>query len=213
MLNKIINHWAYQIKTLKFKIEWRKNNSHNRTSAANIFSKDKVTVGNKTYGMLNIRDFGNNEEKLEIGNFVSMSENVYFILGGEHPYNRLSTYPFKKLVLTDEDEATTKGMIKVEDDVWIGFGVTILSGVKIGQGAIVAAGSIVVKDIEPYSIVGGNPCKLIKYRFSETIRRKLIKIDFSKFDDNLIKRYTNILYSEITEENIDKILKIFPKKN
>ena len=61
--------------------------------------------------------------------------------------------------------------------MWIGADAIICSGVTIGQGAIVAAGAIITKDVEPYAIVGGNPAKVIKYRFSESIRRKLVQIN------------------------------------
>ena len=74
-----------------------------------------------------------------------------------------------------------KGDIVVGDDVWIGENAIVCSGVTIGQGAIVAAGAIVTKDIEPYAIVGGNPAKVIKYRFNENIRKKLIQINIGSF--------------------------------
>ena len=114
--------------------------------------------------------------------------------------------------MTDEDEAITKGPIIISDDVWIGFGCLILSGVKIGQGAVVAAGSVVTKDIEPYAIVGGTPAKFIKYRFDKEIRDKLLKIDFSKIDDNFILENKEHLYDEINADNIDEFLKQCPLK-
>lgn len=70
-------------------------------------------------------------------------------------------------------EATSKGDIVVKDDVWIGYGSIILSGVHIGQGAVIAAGSVVSHDVPPYAIVGGVPARLIKYRFSEEMTKKL----------------------------------------
>ena len=69
------------------------------------------------------------------------------------------------------DEATSKGDIIVQDDVWIGYGATILSGLTIGQGAVIAAGSVVTKDVTPYSVVAGVPARVIKYHFGEVWRR------------------------------------------
>ncbi len=91
--------------------------------------------------------------------------------------------------------------------MWIGLGSIICSGVSIGQGAIVTAGSVVTKDVPPYAIVGGSPAKIIKYRFSETIIKKLMNFNFSELIEEKIKKLEGALYKEVTEENIDTILK------
>jgi len=80
-----------------------------------------------------------------------------------------------------------KGDIVIGNDVWIGYGVTILSGVTIGDGAIVAANSCVVKDVPPYSIVGGVPAKVIKYRFDDETIGKLLKIRWWDWDEQKIR--------------------------
>lgn len=84
----------------------------------------------------------------------------------------VSTYPFKRKLFHGGEEAVSKGDIIVGDDVWVGYGATILSGVHIGQGAVIAAGAVVNKDVPPYAIVGGIPAKVIKYRFSESVCKK-----------------------------------------
>ena len=89
----------------------------------------------------------------------------------------------------------------VEDEVWIGYGVTIMSGVKIGQGAIIAAGAVVTKDIPPYAIAGGVPAKVIKYRFSKDIVDELMKIDYSKLTKELIAEHIDEMYFELKEIN------------
>ncbi|MGL5964196.1 MAG: hypothetical protein ACRCZ2_07375, partial [Fusobacteriaceae bacterium] len=81
----------------------------------------------------------------------------------------------------------------------------VLSGVTIGQGAIVAAGSVVTKDIPPYSIVGGNPAKVIKYRYSEKIIDEMITFDWSKIDLNKIEKLRKNLYEPLTLELAKKI--------
>lgn len=112
---------------------------------------------------------------------------MQFIFGSEHPYHCILTFPFKIKVCGQAYEALSKGDIKICDDVWIGYGAVILSGITIGQGAIIAAGNIVTTNVPAYAIVGGNPAKFIKYRFEESIIAKLINIDFSKFDQDFIK--------------------------
>ena len=93
------------------------------------------------------------------------------------------------------------GGIVVEDDVWIGFGATILSGVHIGQGAVVAAGALVTKDVPPYAIVGGVPAKLIKYRFEQELVRELVDIDYSRLDKQDVREHLDELYSELREKD------------
>jgi serine acetyltransferase len=107
----------------------------------------------------------------------------------------------------EECEATSKGDIIIKDDVWIGANAIILSGVTIGQGALIGAGAVVTKDVPPYAIVGGNPAKVIKYRFSEKVIKKLLEFDFSKLDQNKIKTNIEALYKNITDENVDDVLK------
>ena len=195
----------------KLRIEWRKHNSHNGTNPSKDmsivnFPIDRVEVGKGTYGELDVRCWNTDNEKLIIGNYVSIASGVKFILGGNHEYSYASSFPFKARANSQIIEATSKGPIVVEDDVWIATDSIILSGVTIGRGSIVAAGSVVTKSIAPYSVVGGNPAKHIKYRFSETIVEKLSTVDFNKFTDSFISKNLDLLYTEITEDNIDEIL-------
>lgn len=93
---------------------------------------------------------------LQIGNFVSIAQEVIFLLDAEHYVKHLSTFPFKVKYLNNaKEEAFGKGDIIIDDDVWLGYRSTIMSGVHIGQGAVIAAGAIVTKDVPPFSIVGG----------------------------------------------------------
>ena len=152
---------------------------------------------------------GNGNEKLIIGNFCSIAPEVVFLLASEHCYKNISTFPFKVKFLGHENEAGSKGSIIVSDDVWIGYGAVILSGVKIGQGAVIAAGSIVTKDVPPYAIVAGNPAKILKYRFDENVIKKLLDFDFSTLSKEQIQKFSSLIYSEITSENVDEIINSF----
>jgi acetyltransferase-like isoleucine patch superfamily enzyme len=110
---------------------------------------------------------------------VSISEGVTFLLGGNHPYQGITTFPVKVKFLGHAKEAQTKGAIKVGDDVWLGHNAMIMSGVHIGQGAVVAAGAVVTCDVPPYAIVAGNPARVVKYRFAETAIKELLKINYT----------------------------------
>lgn len=183
---------------IKFKLyrkKWRKANGHNRTSPMNVFPMDLVSVGKKTYGNLYVLAF-NRDSKLEIGHFCSIAPGVTFILSADHPTDKVSTYPFKVKIMGEALEGTSKGDIIVGDDVWIGYGATIMSGVKIGQGAVIAAGAVVTKDVPPYAIVGGVPAKILKYRFSEEQISELVKIDYSRLEDSEIASHIDELYQE-----------------
>lgn len=85
-------------------------------------------------------------------------------------------------MLKKEWETQAKGNIIVNDDVWIGDSALILSGVEIGQGAVIAAGAVVTEDVPPYAVVGGVPAKVIKYRFRDDVIKELVKIDYAKVD-------------------------------
>lgn len=193
----------------KFSAEWRKRNLHNFTTPATNFKMDAVQVGKGTYGSLFVvtRDYQN--VKLFIGNYCSIADGVKFLLSGNHQYDIISTYPYELLILKSHGTgiAVAKGDIVVGDDVWIGANAIICSGVTIGQGAIVAAGAIVTKDVEPYAIVGGNPAKIIKFRFSENIRKNLVRINIENiFEKASHDNNFSILHSILNENNIDEII-------
>lgn len=193
----VIGDLWYILKINKSKRRWRKKNEHNSTELCTLVDHSLVSVGNYTYGLLNVVTFSN-ENHLIIGNYCSIAENVTFLLDVEHHLNHISTFPFKVKVLKNEmNEAFGKGNIVIEDDVWIGFGVTIMSGVHIGQGAVIAAGSIVTKDVPPYAIVGGVPATLIRYRFESDLINSLSTVDFGSLDKIMIEKHIDDLYSEL----------------
>lgn len=207
-MRKLINI----IKLILFKKKWRRKNKENFTNSANIFDETKVKVGKMSYGSLKVYMWGNEKERLEIGNYVSIAEDVKFILGGNHNLNTFSTYPFKVMVLGEKSEAWSKGTIVVEDDVWIGMNVIILSGVTIGKGAVIAAGSVVTKDVPPYAVAAGNPARVIKYRFADELRASMNRIDFSKIDYNFVKKNIGKLYSTLTIEVLTGLCENFEDK-
>lgn len=194
------------LKLMLFRLKWRKTNKHNHTSVRRVFDISKVNIGNGTYGALNIYTYSNKAERLDIGNYVSISADVKFILGGNHLIDRISSYPYDVFYFGEIDPSSTKGAIIVEDDVWIGMNAIILSGVRIGQGSVIGAGAVVTKDVPPYAIVVGNPAKVIKYRFSEEIISKLNTINYSSIDASFIQTHHDEFENKLSIENIERIV-------
>ncbi|WP_373077090.1 CatB-related O-acetyltransferase [Fusobacterium varium] len=120
---------------------------------------------------------------IKIGSFSSIGQNV-FIQENYHKYERVSTYHFSQNIYKEKlkEDIYSKGKIVIEEDVWIGSNSVILSGIKIGRGSIIGAGSVVTKDVEPYSIMGGNPARLLKKRFDKKVIKILEKSRWWEWD-------------------------------
>lgn len=196
-----------RIKLFVINRKWRKNNTHNTTSMKSIYDIKRVTVGKGTYGRLNISMY-DETSKVKIGNFCSVADAVTFLVAADHIQTNISTFPFKTKYCGYIPEAVSSGDIIVEDDVWIGHGVSILSNVHIGQGAIIAAGAVVTKDVPPYAIVGGVPAKVIKYRFPKDVIEKLEQCNLGKLTDDIIQKNIESCYTTVTSENVDSIIDI-----
>lgn len=181
------------------KVVWKRDNRHNGTDVANVFDLSIVEVGKGTYGPLKVIST-NNQGKLLIGNYCSIAPEVAFVLNNEHPTDTFSSYPFKTRLLGRNAEAQSKGGITIEDGVWLGYRATVLDGVTIGEGAIVAAGALVAKDIPAYSIAGGVPARILRYRFSPEIIAELMRVDYSIIDSTFALKYENELYEPLTRE-------------
>lgn len=201
------------IKLFIKKKKWRRLNQNNRTRLMNDFNIQLVQVGRCTYGGLNVYTF-NGHNKLTIGDYCSIAPNVAFLVSADHHIDTISTFPFYNNIMGSSNEAISKGDIIVDDDVWIGYGATILSGVHIHQGAVVAAGAVVSRDVPPYTIVGGAPARVIKYRFEQSVIDFLLSLDYGKLDERLIQLYIDDLYKSIDGAELDEIKSLyswFPK--
>ncbi len=185
-------------KFIKAKL-WRRRNPHNFTTlAGDNFPLDKVTVGKLTYGSIHAISYGGNSEFLKIGNCCSIADEVTFLLGGGHRLDCVSTFPFRGKLVGDV-EAMTKGPIVLEDDVWIGYGATVLSGVTLGKGSVVGAGALVCGDVPSYAIVAGIPAKVIRYRFDDETRARLAAIDLGKVDAEFARKEIELLESPLDD--------------
>jgi virginiamycin A acetyltransferase len=183
-----------------FEKRWRNLNLHNETKIGDrFFPMEVVQVGKGTYGNITVQSlYVTPEEKLIIGNYVSIAPDVTFFLGVNHQIRTATTFPFySKLIKRSSIDAISNGPLVIEDEVWIGTGARIFSGIKIGKGAIIGAGSIVTKDVPPYAIVGGNPAKVIRFRFQEDIINVLKPIYFVNFSDEWIKQNIELIYKKI----------------
>lgn len=163
----------------------------------------KNSIGKHTYGLPKIFKLEDTSQ-LEIGKFCSIANDVKIFLDGEHETSNISTYPFgyfKGFTSKKRYKTKSKGKVIIGNDVWIGYGVTILSGVNIGNGAVIGARSLIVKDVPPYTIVGGVPAKIIKKRFSDKTIEKLEKIQWWNWSDQKIQKNIEIL----TGKNLDKL--------
>lgn len=210
---RLIRDITLYVKLIFFQYKWKKNNEENYTIPVSLFDSSLVKVGKKTYGKLNVISYNNPKEGLEIGSYVSIADQVIFLLGGEHHPSFLLNYPFKINTTGDRyfHDNTTKGVILISDDVWIGYGSTITSGVHIGKGAIIAAGSTITKDAPPYSIVTTN--RIIKYRFDDELLDKLLKLDYSLLTDEFIEKNISLFYRPLDEKSLEEILALLESKN
>lgn len=214
ILYKFLHRFYHYYQLFGKQIKWRRRNKHNHTSVENIFDFDDITVGKHTYGPLTVMRWGSENEKLVIGNYCSIASGVKFILGGNHKISTLSTYPWEFFFDEGKLAAQSKGPIIIEDDVWIGTDVIILSGLTIGKGSVISAGSVVTKDVPSYSVIGGVPAEVLKKRFTDSVIKKIELIDFSDPDfESSIKTNISLLGENIDEKNIEELISVFgPEK-
>ncbi|QZZ23306.1 CatB-related O-acetyltransferase [Leptothermofonsia sichuanensis E412] len=139
-------------------------------------------------------------DRLIIGKFCAIATGVKFIMGGaNHKLDGISTYPFPIFGQGWETEIEqvmnlpSRGDTIVSNDVWIGYESLIMPGVRIGDGAVIAARSVVVKDIPPYTIAGGNPAQPIKQRFNDTEVAQLLEIKWWDWDRAKITRSIHLI--------------------
>ena len=99
----------------------------------------------------------------------------------------------------NEKEFTSKGSIIIEEDVWIGSNVVVLSGIKIGRGAVIGAGSVVTKDVKPYSVIAGNPARIVKMRFAESQVAYLEELQWWNWDEKKLRDNLNLFENEVAK--------------
>ncbi len=146
-------------------------------------------------------------DKLIIGKYCSIGSGAVFMMAGNqgHRMDWVSTFPFHfqaNIFKTSQNAYLKAGDTGIGDDVWIGSEAMIMSGITIGSGAVVAARSVVVNDIPPYAVVGGNPAKVLKYRFNEEEITMLLRMKWWNWTESQVKEAMYV----ICETNIDDLL-------
>lgn len=172
---------AYQRGSARFKLEYG----------------ERYEYGFASYGLPIVEDW-NQGTTLKIGSFCSIAQGVRILLGGGHRLDSVSTYPFPLMFLDGVGGGscqTSKGDVLIGSDVWIGMDAMILSGVVIGHGAVVAAGSVVSKNVPPFSVVAGNPARVVKYRFDDETIAALLETEWWKADQAWLLKNMNMLSS------------------
>lgn len=181
----------------------------------NVITESGIEIGD--YTMYNDfvndpRDFEKNNvlyrypingDKLKVGKFCSIACGAKFLFtSANHTMHSISTYPFPiffeewGLDVTNITSAwDNKGDIVIGNDVWIGYEAIVLSGVTIGNGAIIGTRSVVTKDVPPYTIVGGIPAKPIRKRFSDEVISKLLELQWWNWSENRIKEKIDVIQS------------------
>ena len=136
------------------------------------------------------------EDLIYLGNFCSLAKNVTIFGGGEHFTTRATAYPLVLMFAprTKLIDGRKKGATIIGNDVWLGYGATIMSGVTIGDGAVIGAKAVVAKDIPDYAIAVGNPARVIRYRFQPETIKRLLALKWWNWELNKILANTDILY-------------------
>jgi acetyltransferase-like isoleucine patch superfamily enzyme len=190
------------------------------------YTKDAVKrpdteVGDYSYGKPVV--LPEKGRKLRIGKFCSINDGVTIHLGGNHPTHFVSTYPFwvfmehwplARVALDERDAAVSRGELGevvgsngdviIGNDVWMGTHAAILSGVTVGDGAVIGAYAVVTRDVEPYTIVGGIPARPIRKRFDDETIRRLLEIRWWDWPHEKIAANVNTIYSA----NVAKLLEL-----
>ena len=172
----------------------------------------RIQIGTRTYGWhwveFDFYSVADHRSRVIIGNYCSLARGVTFVVGGVHPTNWVSTYfsgLFGQVNMPELEELPPPpGDIVVGSDVWIARDAMLLSGVTVGDGAVITARSVVTKDVPSYAIVGGSPARVIRYRFPPEVIEALLRICWWEWDHSKVEEAIPLLNSSRIEEFIIK---------
>lgn len=173
---------------------------------------DLLKLGRGTYVSESINIMSWKDDYLvRVGRYCSIAKDCTFLLAANHRIDWVTTSTLIEGLVSKELEEhlheighnQCKGDIVIGNDVWIGTQAMILPGVHIGDGAVITARSVVTKDVEPYSVVGGYPAKLMYYRFPENIIDKLLEIKWWDWPEELVRQSSSLLWNSDIQKFID----------
>lgn len=180
-----------------------------------------ICTGKHTYGIENItvKSWGEGAH-LFIGSFCSIAGMQTIFLGGNHRTDWATTFPFGHIfqdvfpagAINGHGHPATKGDVVIENDVWIGHNSTIMSGIRVGSGSVIAANSMVIKEVAPYTIVGGNPAREIKLRFPQSTIDQLLQIQWWNKSDSAIDSIVPLLQQPLDDNVLLQIEQIASKE-
>lgn len=160
---------------------------------------DSYIVGAKLETGLNFH-VTDGVHNLQIGKYSSLAEDILFLIDINHDYKQVCTGALSAFQGQEfKGRMKRKGQVVIQNDCWIGNGVTIMGGVTVHNGSLIAAEAVVTKDVPPYAIVGGNPAKVIKYRFDEKQIHDLQQIAWWDWDQNKIKKNAELFHGDVSK--------------
>lgn len=156
-------------------------------------------IGRGCYGPLEIKSFGAEGETVTIGNFCSFAEETAVLVGADHRHDWVTTYPFSvfrsEATHIQGHPAPSRG-VTIGSDVWMGFRSMVLDGVTVGDGAVIAAGAVVTRDVRPFAIVAGCPAREVARRFADESVERLLDIEWWNWSDDRINQSLELLLSD-----------------
>jgi acetyltransferase-like isoleucine patch superfamily enzyme len=169
-------------------------------------AEGRIVMGQGTYGVPVVETYAHDDTRLIFGAYTSIAKRATFILGGNHPADRVTTFPLRIMRSLpgagSDGYPYSKGDIRVGSDVWIGYGALVLSGVTIGDGAMVAARSVVSRDVPPFSIVAGTPARVLRYRHTPEQSAALLEISWWDWPEEQI----DAAVERLTSPDIDSFI-------
>jgi acetyltransferase-like isoleucine patch superfamily enzyme len=175
-----------------------------------LYTDERLTIGRGSYGEPKVATFPGDEAHVRIGAFCSIGPDVILMDGGDHRVDWISTFPFRAAFdlpgAYADGHPRSRGDIEIGNDVWIGRGARIRSGVHVGDGAVVAAYAVVTHDVRPYAIVAGVPAREVRRRFSDQQVQALEQIAWWDWPMEQVLRCVPALCSDAIEEFIEQHL-------
>ena len=221
ILRIVPNSVIYLFNYIKYKMRYKNSFISPRSFLYDVkLGKNNVICGGNYMNNCKVGDYtyisGNDGggivsgfHNVSIGKYCSLATNIEIITASSHHKDFVSIFPFYSMPNSfcynkkKSKEFTNIKPVKIGNDVWVGSNVTILGGIEVGDGSIIAAGAVVTKNVEPYSIVGGCPAKLIKCRFEKEIADKLLKMRWWDWPEKKIRQNMNLIMSDNIEKFIE----------